>query len=133
MRGFKKGRQKRGIGLLREEIFQYVQKQYGTKPEYPWEKRPQDAVLRHGRNQKWYAVIRNISREKLGLEGERTVDIINLKITPEWNAIFVKTDGFLPGYHMDKRHWITILLDGTVSEEKIFDFIDMSYDLIDEK
>ncbi len=31
----------------------------------------------------------------------------------------------------NKRHWITILLDGTVGESKILDFLDMSYDLID--
>lgn len=125
------GRQKRGILLLREVIFKYVQNQYGTEPEYVWKKGA--VVLRHGRNHRWYAVIQNVSREKLGLEGRETVDIINVKITPEWNQIFVKADGFLLGYHMDKRHWITILLDGTVSQEKIFDFIDMSYDLIDEK
>ena len=39
--------------------------------------------------------------------------------------------GFLPGYHMDKSNWITILLDGTVQEAKILDFLDMSYDLTD--
>lgn len=119
--------------MLREEIFRYVEKQYGTKPEYLWKKHPADAVLRHDRNHKWYAVIMNVPREKLGLEGTETVDIINIKGTPEWIGVFVQVDGFLPGYHMNKRHWMTILLDGTVSEGRILDFIDMSYDLIDEK
>ncbi len=119
--------------MLRKAIFRYVEKQYGTKPEYLWKKNPKKVVLRHGRNQKWYAVIVNVSREKLGLEGNDTVDIINIKSTPEWIGVFVKAEGFLSGYHMNKRHWMTILLDGTVSEEKILDFIDMSYDLIDEK
>lgn len=108
-----------------------MQNQYGIEPEYIWGKRA--IVFRHDRNHRWYAIIQNVSREKLGLEGRETVDIITVKITPEWNRIFVKADGFLLGYHMDKRHWMTILLDGTVSQEKIFDFIDMSYDLIDEK
>ena len=40
-------------------------------------------------------------------------------------------EGIKPGYHMNKNHWITILLDGSVSEAKTLDFLDMSYDLID--
>ena len=85
--------------MKKEEIFEYVQKQYGTIPEYLWSKLPDSAVLRH-KNGKWYAVI-------------------------------IQTYGFLPGYHMNKQHWITILLDGSVSEAKVLDFLDMSYDLID--
>lgn len=45
--------------------------------------------------------------------------------------MLIQTYGFLPGYHMNKRHWITILLDESVSEAKTLDFLDMSYDLID--
>jgi len=46
-------------------------------------------------------------------------------------GVLIETYGFLPGYHMNKEHWITMLMDGTVSEAKILDFLDMSYDLID--
>ena len=46
-------------------------------------------------------------------------------------SMIIQTYGFLPGYHMNKQHWITILLEGSVSEAKILDFLDMSYDLID--
>ena len=88
--------------MKKEEIFEYVQKQYGTIPEYLWSKLPDSAVLRH-ENGKWYAVIMTV----------------------------IQTYGFLPGYHMNKQHWITILLEGSVSEAKILDFLDMSYDLID--
>ena len=38
---------------------------------------------------------------------------------------------YIRRYHMNKQHWITILLDGSVSEAKVLDFLDMSYDLID--
>ena len=46
-------------------------------------------------------------------------------------SMIIQTYGLLPGYHMNKKHWITILLDGSVSEAKTLDFLDMSYDLID--
>ena len=113
-----------------EEIFEYVQKQYGTVPEYLWSKSPDSAVLRH-KNGKWYAVLMQVKKSKLELEGEGTVDIINVKCEPDMVGVLIETYGFLPGYHMNKEHWITMLMDGTVSEAKILDFLDMSYDLID--
>ena len=114
----------------RKEIFEYVKKQYGTIPEYLWSSSPDIAVLRH-QNGKWYAVIMNVEKSKLGLNGDGTVEIIDVKCDPEMTGMIIQTYGFLPGYHMNKQHWITILLDGTVGESKILDFLDMSYDLID--
>ena len=114
----------------REEIFEYVKKQYGTIPEYLWSSSPDSAILRH-QNGKWYAVIMNVEKSKLGLNGDGTVEIIDVKCDPEMTGMIIQTYGFLPGYHMNKQHWITILLDGTVGESKILDFLDMSYDLID--
>ena len=115
--------------VKKEEIFEYVQKQYGTIPEYLWSKSPDSAVLRH-KNGKWYAVIMTVEKSKLGLEGKESVDIMDVKCDPDMTNMIIQTHGFLPGYHMNKQHWITILLDGSVSKAKILDFLDMSYDLI---
>ena len=118
--------------LKREEIFEYVKKQYGTVPEYLWETSPKSAVLRH-KNGKWYAAVLQAEKSKLGLEGGGTVEIINVKCEPDMVGFLTQTYGFLPGYHMNKKYWITMLLDGRVSEAKILDFLDLSYDLIDQK
>ena len=83
------------------------------------------------KNGKWYAAILRVEKSKLGLEEEGMVDIINVKCEPDMVGLLTQTYGFLSGYHMNKKYWITILLDGTVSEAKILDFLDMSYDLID--
>ena len=107
-----------------------MQKQYGSMPEYLWSKLSDSAVLQH-KNGKWYAVIMTVEKSKLGLEGNDLVDIMDVKCDPEMTSMIIQTYGFLPGYHMNKQHWITILLDGSVSEAKILDFLDMSYDLID--
>ena len=74
-----------------------------------------------------------VEKSKLGLEEEGMVDVINVKCEPDMVGLLTQTYGFLPGYHMNKKYWITMLLDGTVSEAKILDFLDMSYDLIDGK
>ena len=118
--------------MKREEIYEYVKKQYGTVPEYLWKESPESAVLRHP-NGKWYAVLMQVEKSKLGLEGDTKVDIIDVKCDPDMVGLLTETYGFLPGYHMNKKYWITMLLDGTVSEAKILDFLDMSYDLIDGK
>ena len=118
--------------LKREEIFEYVKNQYGTVPEYLWETSPKSAVLRH-KNGKWYAVLMQVEKSRLGLEEESMVDIINVKCEPDMAGLLTQTYGFLSGYHMNKKYWITMLLDGRVSEAKILDFLDLSYDLIDQK
>ena len=83
-----------------EEIFKYVQKQYGTVPEYLWSTSPDSAVLRH-KNGKWYAVIMTIEKSKLGLEGKDPVDIMDVKCDPDMTNLIIQTHGFLPGYHMN--------------------------------
>ena len=118
--------------LKREEIYEYVKKQYGTVPEYLWKESPESAVLRH-KNGKWYAVLMQVEKSRLGLEGDTKVDILDVKCDQDMVGLLTQTYGFLPGYHMNKKYWITMLLDGTVSEAKILDFLDMSYDLIDGK
>ncbi len=71
----------------RKEIFEYVKEKYNTIPEYLWNKYPLYAVLKH-RNNKWYGIIMNISKEKLGLDGKGEVDIIDVKCESEMIVIY---------------------------------------------
>lgn len=107
--------------MKQEEIYEYVKKQYGTIPEYLWKSSPESAILRH-KNGKWYAAILRVEKSKLGLKEEGTVDIINVKCEPDMVGLLTQTYGFLTGYHMNKKYWITILLDGSVSEAKILEY-----------
>lgn len=113
---------------MRETVFEYIQKKYNTLPEYPWAKYEGNAVFRHSDNRKWFALVMNVGRDKLGLSGDGYVDAVNLKIDDGmFREILVREDGILPAYHMNKEHWITVLLDGTVEEEKVYDLIDVSF------
>ncbi|MCD7837531.1 MAG: MmcQ/YjbR family DNA-binding protein [Clostridiales bacterium] len=111
----------------RQTIFQYVKQQYGTEPEYLWLKYPSYAVLRRQDNQKWYGIVMNVPREKLGLPGTDVVDILDVKCEPTLADFLRQSPGFFPGYHMNKKTWVSILLDGTVSDECIFDLLDASF------
>lgn len=72
----------------RKDVFEYVKKQYGTVPEYLWKESPESAVLRH-KNGKWYAVLMQVKKSKLELEGEGTVDIINVKCEPDMVGVLI--------------------------------------------
>ena len=115
--------------INRETIFEYVKEKYNTKPEYLWTKYPNDAVLRHKENKKWYAIIMDIEKEKLGLEGKEVIEIMDIKCYPEMIGALRKEKGILPGYHMNKEHWVTLLLDGSLKKEKILELLDLSFEL----
>ena len=112
--------------LKREEIFEYVKNQYGTVPEYLWETSPKSAVLRH-KNGKWYAVLMQVEKSRLGLEEESMVDIINVKCEPDMVGLLTQTYGFLSGYHMNKKYWNQLDLSGTLPDELIRSLIRRSY------
>ena len=118
-----------GGDTMRAEIEQYINNNYNTLQEYPWKEDPNSTTFKHPNNKKWFALIMHISYERLGIDKEGTVDIINIKSIPELIGGLRKEEGILPAYHMNKEHWITILLDGTVQKKKIFELIDISYEL----
>jgi len=111
----------------RSKVLKYVKNKYQTLPDYPWRSHPSYAVLRHTGHRKWYGVVMSVARNKLGLPGDGRIDVMNLKCRPELIGALRLAPGFLPAYHMNKEHWLTVVLDGSVSEEEIFDLIDLSF------
>ncbi|MBP5654075.1 MAG: MmcQ/YjbR family DNA-binding protein [Clostridiales bacterium] len=113
---------------MRKNITDYIKARYDVSPEYPWEKYDDNAVFRHLDNRKWFALIMDVGRDKLGLEGEDTVSVINLKINDViLRDMLIAQDGIMPAYHMNKLHWITVLLDGTVPQDQVEGLIEVSY------
>lgn len=114
-------------------LIRYIRATYGDELEYLWEKFPDNAIARRKDNRKWYAVFLTAARRKLGIDSDGTAEILDLRMSPE--EIERKTDGkiFLPGYHMNKKHWITVCLDGDVPLAEICAMIDESYRLAAKK
>ena len=113
----------------RADFLRLAEEQYGDRPEYLWRTSPHNAVLRHPENRKWYAVLMQVSREKLGLAGAGPVDIVDLKCDPALAGSLRLAPGILPGYHMYKGNWITLVLDGSVEEETVRFLLDRSHSL----
>lgn len=119
--------------MNKEKIFEWVKKEYGTEPEYLWKSTPDAAVLRHRGNRKWYGLVMSVRRNRLGLPGDDTVWILNVKTDPLMTGSLLMKKGIFPAYHMNKRMWVTILLDGTVEENDVFGLLSMSYNIISAK
>ena len=112
----------------RQILYDYIKKKYKVSPEYPWKRYPTNAVFRHRDNRKWFALVMTVGRDKLGLAGTDYVDAVNLKVDDEFfRDVILREEGILPGYHMNKMHWITVLLDGTVPDKEVYNLLEMSY------
>ena len=112
---------------LTKNLIAYVREKYGDELEFLWEKYPNAAVLRRKDTQKWYALIMEISERKLGLDSDNLVEIIDLRGKELEN--FVDGEKYFLGYHMNKKSWYTIRLDGSVSFDEICTRLNKSYNL----
>ena len=94
--------------MNRESIEKHMLKTYGCSPEYPWMSAPGYAVYRHGDNKKWFAVVMDISKRKLGIDSDEIIDIMNVKCDPFLIGTLLAEPGFFRAYHMNKSHWIRL-------------------------
>ena len=112
-------------------IMTQVQEKYGNQLEYLWEKSSDTAVLRHEGNQKWYAVLMKIFWDKLEKGREGQVEAVNLK--HDQVADLLSNKGIYPAFHMNKRYWISVVLDDTLSDEEVLELIEKSWSLTSKK
>ena len=112
-----------------KEIITYVKNKYGDELEFLWEKSPKNAVIRRKSSNKWYAVILTIPKRKIGLESDEFIEVINLHNIPKEIEKLIDYKRYFPAYHMNKKHWCTICLDGTIELKEIYKKIDISYEL----
>ena len=115
--------------MNREELATYLADTYGSEGEHLFAKYPSFLVFRHNGNRKWFAVIMDSPRKNLGLVGDGEISVVNLKRDTRLIGSFREEPGSFPGWHMNKAHWLSGALDGTVEDEKIKFLVDMSYEL----
>lgn len=115
--------------MTRPELAAYLTDTYSVTGEHLFARYPNFLVFRHRGNRKWFAVIMDIPRKNLGLTGDGEISVVNLKCDTRLIGSFREEPGIFPGWHMNKAHWLTVALDGTVEDEKIKFLADMSYEL----
>lgn len=112
-----------------KQLVEYVGDHYGDEPEYLWKKFTDNAVWRRKDTGKWYGAILTVSRRKLGLDSDEIAEILDFRCPPEELDALADGKLYFRGWHMNKKSWCTIVLDGSVSTEEICRRIDKSYSL----
>lgn len=114
-------------------VIEYVRQTYGDALQYLWEKFPENAVFRRQDTQTWYAALLVVSRKRLGFDSDELTEIIDFRMRPELAVETVDGEKYFPGYHMNKKTWVTVVLDGSVATEELCRRIDDSYILAGKK
>ena len=113
--------------MTKQEFLSYCLNTFGTTPDYPFDDWMESAVLRHKESRKWYAIAMRVSRRKFGIDSDETVDVVNLKLPAEMFGSFGADVGVYPAYHMNKLHWISVLLPD--APEDVVEFlVNVSFD-----
>lgn len=115
--------------MTREEFESYTKDHYGILPDSPFEDDLDTMVYRHTDNKKWFALVMRIPKKRLKLEGEEYIDVVNLKCAQEIIDDLWRENGIFPAYHMNKKHWLTLALDGSCADETVRWVLQISYDL----
>ena len=118
--------------MTRQAFLGYCLDTYDTAADYPFDEDFETAVLRHTGSRKWYALVMRISRRKVGIDSDEVVDVVNLKLPLEMFGSFGAADGVYPAYHMNKLHWISVLLPDAADDLVEF-LVNASYEATREK
>ena len=116
---------------MKLRLMEYCERKFGTEPEAPWEDSPDAYTFKTAKRNKWYALFMTIPYKSLGLVAKGTLDVVNIKLPPEKVLDLIDRVHFYPAYHMNKKHWITIVLDKEVDEPLVQQLLDESYGLVE--
>ena len=119
--------------MKRNEFSRFIEDFYGIKYDCPFEDDLDTWVFRHPDNRKWFALVMTIKKRKLGIDSDELIDVVNLKCAPEimddlWHEV-----GVFPAYHMSKKHWLTLALDGSCDDETVKFITSVSFELTRKK
>ena len=118
-------------GKISSEIIDYCNNKYGENHANPFKKHPDILAFINEKN-KWYALFLEVEYNKLNKNTNITtkVKILNLKYPTDNISDIIDNQNIFPAYHMNKKHWISVVLDKNIKLETIKELIDISYSLV---
>lgn len=118
---------------MKNKLTDYILDTYGVEEDHPFAAAPDNMIFRNPRNRKWFAVLLSeLPKSCLGLNSSETADVLNLKCDPIMTCPLIDHQKIFRAYHMNKEHWISVLLDSPITEEELFFLVDLSYRLVDQ-
>lgn len=118
--------------MTRKEFFELMEDEFAVQPDYPFKNDFESAVWRHKDNRKWIALLMKVPKFRLGFESSVVTELLDVKCDPLLRASLLQIKGVIPAYHMNKVHWISILLD-EIDEQNLKTILEMSFALTKKK
>ena len=116
-------------GITKEEVAEYIALRWGTRAEYIFKNSPNTGIFRHHENKKWYGALMRVLLSKFGSKKGGSVNILNCKCDPVLLAGLIDGKSIFPAYHINKTHWLSLFLDGSLDPETVFPIIELSYQM----
>ena len=118
-------------GKISSEIIDYCNNKYGENHVNPFKKHPDILAFVNEKN-KWYALLLDVEYNKLNKNTDITtkVKILNVKYPTDRILEIIDNKNIFSAYHMNKKHWISIVLDKNIKLETIKELIEISYSLV---
>lgn len=110
-----------------KDVVEYVKTKYGVQLEFLWDKFPDFGAMRREDNKKWFCVVMKLTKDKLKLNSQEQIEVINLKVNSQNLQNLVNNINIFPAYHMSKKSWVSVILNGSLSNKTVFDLIDHSF------
>ena len=119
---------------MKTDLMRYILDTYGIEPDCPFAMESNTLIFRNPRNRKWFAVLLGqLSKRHLGLQDDGVADVLNLKCDPIMTFSLIDHQKIFPAHHMNKEHWVSVLLDSPITKEELVFLVDLSYRLVDQK
>ncbi len=115
---------------LHKKYISYLASHYDVQPDFPWDDSP-DAGVSRCPNGKWFALMMKIKYKQLGVgSGDEQVWVVNLKHDADDISKVVDRHSIFPAWHMNEKHWITVLLTAVTDFEKLCELTQRSFALV---
>ena len=114
---------------LKDDYIAWIKTQFGAEPDFPWPDTPDFCVFRC-LNEKWGALIMKVKYKQIGLTGDEEVWVVNMKADQAEIPNLIDKKSIFPAWHMNKKHWITVLLTAATDFEKLCELTLKSYELV---
>ena len=120
--------------VIYEDVLHYVKDQYNSTIIKPFKTNPDIKALVTPKG-KWYALFLDVEYSKLQKDSlvDSKVKIVNLKHISSKISIVIDNRNVFPAYHMNKNHWISVVLDNNIDIEYVKELIELSYNLVNNK
>lgn len=115
---------------IRRQYVNFIEKEFGVIGDNPFSDDSLDTVVFRTPQKSWFAIIMKIKYKNFGMNSDDELYVVNLKHNPLTISTLINNDTIFNAWHMNKKHWITVVLSARTDFEQLKQFTKESYGLV---